>query len=106
MGAFTDLLLVLTPYSVVWVFARCFCVAWALFVFQNRHHSLMGKTAFGASHISRATFPILSGILLCRKPPKIQGNRDRCLKRTMLEKNGKGIRPCFGSFSQHFGDQT
>ena len=37
--------------------------------------------------------PFFPGILLSRKPPQTQENRIRFLKRTMVEKNGKGINP-------------
>ena len=45
--------------------------------------------------LSRATFHVILSRdpILFRKPSETQGNSDRLLKRTMVEKNGQGINP-------------
>ena len=39
------------------------------------------------------TSPFFAGILLSRQPSELQGKQIWLLKRTMVEKNGKGIKP-------------
>ena len=51
----------------------------------------------GETHTSlEVASPFFSGILLSRKPPKTLGKWIWFLKRTMAEKNGKGINPWNG----------